>query len=283
MKALYLIRRLFFVALRILTITNLTFEAVKRKKMPNTFSLKKHTNILIASFITAIVLSASHLILITFGALTIDATTFENVAVLKLPLETILYHFLLFVAVLNLYDFLNYKYSGNKLDKYSLSFSNLMIGICFAFGFFGSTKLYTIVVFVPLVAILFLIEYINKTRFMFKFYRAFAVFLIPFWLINFILISKKIYQFDPEDRLKLDIGVIPLENYFNGMNFETPVYSSKDAVINFNWGNGSPNAVVNADEFSAKWTGQIQARYTGAYTFHLTSDNGRRLYINNQI
>ncbi|MDF2457569.1 MAG: Glucan endo,3-beta-glucosidase precursor, partial [Cytophagaceae bacterium] len=72
-------------------------------------------------------------------------------------------------------------------------------------------------------------------------------------------------------------------NYFNGMNFETPVYSRTDATINFNWGSGSPNAAVNADGFSARWTGQIQPRYTGEYTFYMNSDNGRRLWINGQL
>jgi len=72
-------------------------------------------------------------------------------------------------------------------------------------------------------------------------------------------------------------------NYFNGMNFETPVYSRKDATINFGWGNGSPDASVNADQFSARWTGQIQPKYSETYTFIVNSDNGRRLWINNQL
>ncbi|MDB5271816.1 MAG: hypothetical protein JWO58_183 [Chitinophagaceae bacterium] len=72
-------------------------------------------------------------------------------------------------------------------------------------------------------------------------------------------------------------------NYFNGMNFETPVYNRVDATVNFDWGNGSPNAAVNSDAFTARWTGQIQPLYTDTYTFYLNSDNGRRLWINNQL
>ena len=72
-------------------------------------------------------------------------------------------------------------------------------------------------------------------------------------------------------------------NYFNGMNFETPVYSRKDATIDFAWGNGSPNAAVNADGFSARWSGQIQPKYSGEYTFFVNSDNGRRLWINGTL
>jgi GxGYxYP putative glycoside hydrolase C-terminal domain/GxGYxY sequence motif in domain of unknown function N-terminal/Alpha-L-arabinofuranosidase B (ABFB) domain/PA14 domain/Bacterial Ig domain/Ricin-type beta-trefoil lectin domain-like/Glycosyl hydrolases family 2/Glycosyl hydrolases family 2, sugar binding domain/Secretion system C-terminal sorting domain/Glycosyl hydrolases family 2, TIM barrel domain len=72
-------------------------------------------------------------------------------------------------------------------------------------------------------------------------------------------------------------------NYFNGMNFETPVYSKKETTLNFDWAAGSPNAAVNVDMFSARWTGQVQPKYSGEYTFYINSDNGRRLWINNQL
>ena len=72
-------------------------------------------------------------------------------------------------------------------------------------------------------------------------------------------------------------------NYFNGMNFETLKYSRTDANINFDWGTGTPNAAVSVDLFSVRWTGQIQPKYTGEYTFYVTSDNGRRLWINDQL
>lgn len=72
-------------------------------------------------------------------------------------------------------------------------------------------------------------------------------------------------------------------NYFNGMNFETPVLTRTDAVVNFDWASGSPATGVNADQFSARWTGQVQPRYSGDYTFFVTSDDGCRLWVNNQL
>lgn len=71
--------------------------------------------------------------------------------------------------------------------------------------------------------------------------------------------------------------------YFNGMNFNTFRFSRDDEAINFNWGNGSPDYRVNTDSFSVRWTGKIQPRYTEVYTFHVNSDNGRRLWVNNQL
>jgi hypothetical protein len=70
--------------------------------------------------------------------------------------------------------------------------------------------------------------------------------------------------------------------YFNGKNFETSRLTRVDATVNFDWGSGSPNTLVNTDQFSARWTGQVQPRYFGKYTFYLTADDGCRLWVNNQ-
>lgn len=72
-------------------------------------------------------------------------------------------------------------------------------------------------------------------------------------------------------------------NYFNGMNFETPVLSRVDETVNFDWGFASPGSGVNQDMFTVRWKGQIEPKYSGEYTFYVTSNNGRRLWINNQL
>jgi PA14 domain. len=71
--------------------------------------------------------------------------------------------------------------------------------------------------------------------------------------------------------------------YFNGMNFETQVGTRSDANINFSWGTGSPMTGVNADAFSVRWTGQVQPRYSGTYTFYSTGDNACRVWVDNQL
>jgi len=71
--------------------------------------------------------------------------------------------------------------------------------------------------------------------------------------------------------------------YSNGTNNSDVKYETVDETINFNWGNAAPNTFVGADNFSVRWTGKIQPRTTGTYTFYITSDNGRRLYIDNKL
>jgi len=71
--------------------------------------------------------------------------------------------------------------------------------------------------------------------------------------------------------------------YYNGMNFETLRRNTIDTTINFNWGSNAPNSYVGSDNYSVRWTGYIQPQTTGTYTFFINSDNGRRLWINDQL
>jgi hypothetical protein len=69
--------------------------------------------------------------------------------------------------------------------------------------------------------------------------------------------------------------------YYNGMNFDNLVLTRIDPQINFNWGDpGGPDTSVNVDQFSARWTGEVEAAFTETYTFYTNSDDGARLWIN---
>ena len=68
----------------------------------------------------------------------------------------------------------------------------------------------------------------------------------------------------------------PLTNPFTG----TPVLTRTDATVDFNWSGRSPDAAVTADNFSVKWTGQVEAPVSGTYTFTARGDDGVRLFIN---
>ena len=71
--------------------------------------------------------------------------------------------------------------------------------------------------------------------------------------------------------------------YFNNTTLTAPVVLTRtDATLNLAWGGGSPGTGVNTDGFSVRWTGQVQPRYTDTYTFYLMTDDGSRLWVNNQ-
>jgi hypothetical protein len=65
----------------------------------------------------------------------------------------------------------------------------------------------------------------------------------------------------------------------NGTHFGTLVLTRVDSVVNFSWP-GSPAAGVAVDNFSARWTGRVEAPVTGSYRFSTVSDDGIRLWVN---
>lgn len=72
--------------------------------------------------------------------------------------------------------------------------------------------------------------------------------------------------------------------YFNNMTLSgAPVLVRDDWNIDFNWGTGSPAwGTVNADQFSVRWTRAVPLN-AGRYRFSVTSDDGARLWVNNQL
>lgn len=63
----------------------------------------------------------------------------------------------------------------------------------------------------------------------------------------------------------------------------TPDMSRVDPQVNFNWGNGSPAAVISNDVFKARWTGRIRPLTNDTYTFYTIASDGIRLWVNNQL
>ncbi len=73
-------------------------------------------------------------------------------------------------------------------------------------------------------------------------------------------------------------------DYFNNMTLTgSPTLTRTDPTVDFTWGAGSPAAGINVDQFSVRWTGQIEATCTETYTFYVFSDDGARLWVNNQL
>lgn len=91
------------------------------------------------------------------------------------------------------------------------------------------------------------------------------------------------WKFVPVPELSTGTGNGLTGRYYNGINFDAHRLTKIDTTINFNWASTAPNSAVGIDNFSIRWTGQIEPRVTGNYTFFVNSDNGRRLTINDQI
>ncbi len=68
--------------------------------------------------------------------------------------------------------------------------------------------------------------------------------------------------------------------YFSDANLETFVAAQNETGLSLDWGTASPLGSLNPDQFSARFNGQIEARFTETHNFTLSADGGVRLWIN---
>lgn len=137
----------------------------------------------------------------------------------QLPVEELLFSFAMPLAGLAIYIFLNNRFPDNKLEKYSLALSNILMGICIAILYFGYHNLYTLITFLILLIFILYVEYVNKIRFMYRFYRAWLVSLIPFYAVSGTINTLPVLQYNEKETLIFDLLNIPFETpfYFMGM------------------------------------------------------------------
>lgn len=63
----------------------------------------------------------------------------------------------------------------------------------------------------------------------------------------------------------------------------SPTLVRTDPKVDFNWGTGSPSNGINGDFFTVRWIGEIEPPLSGNYTFFTESDDGVRLWVNDNL
>ncbi|MHC4327090.1 MAG: LamG-like jellyroll fold domain-containing protein [Planctomycetota bacterium] len=73
--------------------------------------------------------------------------------------------------------------------------------------------------------------------------------------------------------------------YFNNPSVSgEPVLTRLDPGIDFTWGTESPGpGVVNDDDFSVRWRGELEIAFTEAYRFYAATEDGVKLWVNDQL
>src|SRR5262249_4968181 len=62
--------------------------------------------------------------------------------------------------------------------------------------------------------------------------------------------------------------------YFSTQNLNPLVFVRTDPTVDFAWGSGSPDPRIAVDNFSVRWSGQVEPRFTETYTFYTQTDDG---------
>jgi len=69
-------------------------------------------------------------------------------------------------------------------------------------------------------------------------------------------------------------------DYYKGTDFNTFVLTRTDPQIDFTWRDpDGPDPAVGDNDFSIRWTGEVEAGYTETYTFYPKTDDGVRLWV----
>ena len=71
--------------------------------------------------------------------------------------------------------------------------------------------------------------------------------------------------------------------YFDNADLTGPSFHRVDPTVDFDWRGGSPGPSIGPDTFSARWTGQVEPATTATYTFHTTTDDGSRLWVDGRL
>jgi lycopene cyclase domain-containing protein len=137
-----------------------------------------------------------------------------GINILQLPIEEILFFLTVPFACTFIYACLNY-YLKREMDmRLTRIVSNLIIILSILILIFYHHRLYTRVTFTLLAFLVIMFQFIYKVRWLNRFYAAFVVALVPFYIINGILTSLPVVIYNNAENLGIKIGTIPVEDHF---------------------------------------------------------------------
>lgn len=167
-----------------------------------------------AVFGSGVIFMVAILVLRAMGVLKYNLQYFIGADNLGIPYEVILGAFVFPFAGISIYGFLNAKFPAQVYEKYSLALSNILMGLCIAMIFFAYTKWYPVFTFSLMILSLFIVEYKNKIRFMYRFYRAYLVLLLAYLAVVVPFHHAGHIGFNEQHTIKFRLIYVPFESFF---------------------------------------------------------------------
>lgn len=157
--------------------------------------------------------------------------------ILNLPIEEILFFVTVPFACIFIYECLNYYIKPDLLKSVYKAISYIFIAFSIFMLFLFYDRVYSLITFGLLAAVLIFAEFFMKSTIMSRFYLAYFVSLIPFYIVNGLLTSIPIVMYNDAENMAFRVGTIPLEDHFYSLSmllinilfFE---YFRKKAVLN---------------------------------------------------
>ena len=177
---------------------------------------KKWRYVIPAILITAIVFIAWDAVFTSLDVWGFNPRYVSGIYFFGLPLEEILFFLCIPYACLFTYFALSHIVEKDHLFPHQELISSALIILLLVFGSYHLDKLYTAVTFIFTGLFLSLVMLKLRVRFMGRFYFAFALLLIPFFIVNGILTGaiteEPVVWYNNAENIGIRIGTIPLED-----------------------------------------------------------------------
>jgi lycopene cyclase domain-containing protein len=135
----------------------------------------------------------------------------------ELPLEEILFFLTVPFSCIFIYACLNYYVTWSIPQAVSKVISVLLILLSAAMLVAYHNRLYTLVTFSLLLVLMILLQFVFKSRWLSRFYMAYIVSLLPFYIVNGILTAIPIVMYNNAENIAMRVGTIPVEDHFYSM------------------------------------------------------------------
>jgi lycopene cyclase domain-containing protein len=132
----------------------------------------------------------------------------------RLPLEEILFFLTVPFACIFIYACLNYYIKWHIDNRLTRIISNLIMMLSTLVLIFHYDRLYSAITFGLLLVLTLLLQYAFKVRWLNRYYLAYLVALIPFYIVNGILTAVPVVMYNNNENLGKRIGTIPVEDHF---------------------------------------------------------------------
>ncbi|MDR6942670.1 lycopene cyclase domain-containing protein [Mucilaginibacter pocheonensis] len=137
-----------------------------------------------------------------------------GVTFFALPIEEILFFLTVPFSCIFIYACLNHYISWQINKRLVNIISGLIMALCALMLIWYHTRLYSVITFGLLFVLILLLQYGFKVSWLNRYYIAFVVALIPFYIVNGILTAIPVVMYNNQENMGLRIGTIPFEDHF---------------------------------------------------------------------
>lgn len=153
----------------------------------------------------------------TKGVWSFKATYLIGLTLFGLPVEEVLFFLTVPFACMFIYACLNYYIRWEIPQMISKIISVLLAAVAILVLIFYHDRLYTLVTFVLLLLLLIVIQFVIKVKWLPRFYLAYLVALIPFFIVNGLLTAIPVVLYQHAAIIGKRAGTIPVEDFFYAM------------------------------------------------------------------